>query len=198
MRPVPRLLLLTALALANPAASADYASAMTAFDRGDYAAALPELRLLAESGQAAAQNTLGVMYDRGLGLPADLAEASTWFRRAAAQGDAKAQANLGVLHEQGRGVARDLAEAVRWYRLAAAQGRAVAENNLAAILAQGRHGPPDLVQAYVLFDRAARHFPAETDRTDAAINRDAVGRRMTPAQLELARQELGKPENLIK
>ena len=167
---------------------------MVAFDRGAYTEALPRIRALAEAGHAPAQNTLGVMLDQGLGQPADIDGAVAWFRRAAAQGDAKAQANLGVLHEQGRGVPRDLGEAVRWYRLAAAQRRGVAENNLAAILARGQHGPPDLVEAYVLFDRAARDFPAAPDRASAATNRDAIAGRMTPEQLSEAKRRLAEPE----
>jgi uncharacterized protein len=182
--------LLLGVALQSVAWAADYDTAMAAFDRGAHAQALPAIEALATAGHAAAQNTLGVMYDRGLGVAPDVARAMTWFQRAAAQGDAKAQANLGVLHEQGRGVPRDLAAAVAWYRLAAAQGRGVAENNLATILASGQAGPPDLVQAYVLFDRAARHFPAEADRTTAAANRDLIARRLTPAELDRARREL--------
>jgi len=174
--------------LAGTAGAADYAAAMAAFDRGDFATALPQMRALAEGGHAPAQNTLGVMLDQGLGVPADIAQAVTWFRRAAAQGDAKAQANLGVLYEQGRGVPQDATMAVHWYRLAAAQHRGVAENNLAAMLAAGRGTPRDLVEAYALFDRASRHFPAEPDRKAAGANRDAVGKSLTPKQLAEARR----------
>jgi len=167
---------------------------MAAFDRQAYAEALPQIRALAEAGHAPAQNTLGVMYDHGLGQSADIERAVVWFRRAAEQGDAKAQANLGVLHEQGRGVPRDLVEAARWYRLAAAQRRGVAENNLAALLAAGRLGPPDLVEAYVLFDRAARDYPAERDRAIAAANRDAVTQKMTTEQLAEAKRRLAQSD----
>lgn len=186
--------LLVVLAFASGCAGPSYDSAMAAFDRQAYAEALPRIRALAEAGHAPAQNTLGVMYDQGLGQAADIDLAVLWFRRAAGQGDAKAQANLGVLHEQGRGVARDVAEAARWYRLAAAQRRGVAENNLAALLAAGRLGPPDLVEAYVLFDRAARDYPAAADRASAAANRDAVARRMTPEQLAEAKRRLAQSE----
>lgn len=191
LRHVLRLLFVTWLA--GACAAPAYDTAMAAFDRGAYAEALPRLVALAEAGHAPAQNTLGVMHDHGLGVPADIDRAVAWFQRAAAQGDAKAQANLGVLHEQGRGVPRDLGEAVRWYRLAAAQRRGLAENNLAAILARGQHGPPDLVEAYVLFDRAARDYPAEPDRAAAAANRDAVAARLTAEQLGEAKRRLAEP-----
>ncbi len=73
----------------------------------------------AEQGNADAQVTLGIMYQFGLGVPQDDAEAVRWYRLAAEQGDAGAQAKLGLMYGSGRGVPQDDAEAVRWYRLAA-------------------------------------------------------------------------------
>ena len=49
------------------------------------------LRARAEQGDAAAQNSLGVMYDQGRGVPQDDVEAVRWYRRAAAQGLASAK-----------------------------------------------------------------------------------------------------------
>lgn len=186
------LLLTCMLMLTGEAGADDYEGAMAAFDRGDFAAALPIVRRLAEAGHAPAQNTLGVMFDQGLGLPPDIAQAVAWFRAAAAQNDGKALANLGVLHEQGRGVPQDDAEAVRWYRLAAARHRGVAENNLAAMLVQGRGTARDVVEAYVLFDRASRDFPMERDRKAAIDNRDAVANLLTPKQLSEARRRIAE------
>jgi len=182
------LLLACSFMLPHDVRADDYDGAMAAFDRGEFAVALPIVRALAEAGHAPAQNTLGVMYDQGLGQPPDITLAVAWFRAAAAQHDAKALANLGVLHELGRGVPQDDAEAARWYRLAAARHRAVAENNLAAMLVEGRGTPRDVVEAYVLFDRASRDFPMEHDRKAAIDNRDAVARLLTPEQLSEAKR----------
>jgi len=38
------------------------------------------------------------MYEQGIGLPRDPAEAAHWYRRAADQGNPLAQNNLGVLY----------------------------------------------------------------------------------------------------
>jgi len=46
----------------------------------------------AELGDAEAQNTLGSMYYKGLGVPQDFAKAMKWYRMAAEQGDDVAQA----------------------------------------------------------------------------------------------------------
>lgn len=50
------------------------------------ATALRELRPLAEQGNAGAQNRLGIMYEKGQGVPQDHAAAVKWYRKAAAQG----------------------------------------------------------------------------------------------------------------
>ena len=109
-------LLLVALITASPllATAADFDAALTAYDRGDYAAALAELRPLAEQGDATAQNSLGFMYDEGHGVPQDYAEAMTWYRKAAEQGDDYAQASLGFMYERGKGVPQDYATAHMW------------------------------------------------------------------------------------
>ncbi len=71
---------------------------VAAYQRGDYATAIRELRPLAEQGDANAQLFLGIMYENGQGVPQDYAEAVKWYRKAAEQGLANAQYNLGLLH----------------------------------------------------------------------------------------------------
>ena len=59
---------------------------------------------LAEQGDARAQYNVGVMYDNGIGVPENVAEADIWYRLASEQGDARAQSNLGVMYDNGCGV----------------------------------------------------------------------------------------------
>ncbi len=94
---------------------------MAAYPRGDYAMAIRELRPLAEQGVAEAQSNLGVMYERGQGVPQDYAEAVKWYRKAAEQGNASAQHNLGVMYDKGGGVPQDYVQAHKWYNLAASR-----------------------------------------------------------------------------
>ena len=94
---------------------------MAAYQRGDYATAIRELRLLSKQGNAKAQFSLGAMYDKGLGVPQDYAEAVGWWRKAAEQGNAKAQYNLGVMYGNGLGVPQDYAQALMWFNLAASR-----------------------------------------------------------------------------
>ena len=71
-------------------ARADFQAGLTAYQRGDYATALREWLPVAEGGHATAQLYLGLMYERGHGVPVDLAEARRWYERAATtSGDAE-------------------------------------------------------------------------------------------------------------
>jgi len=72
-------------------ARADFQDGFAAADRGDYATALREWRPLAEQGDASAQYNLGLMYDKGQGVPQDYVQAHLWYNLAAAQGTEKAR-----------------------------------------------------------------------------------------------------------
>jgi hypothetical protein len=90
----------------------------TASDRASYATSLAVWQPLAQSGDAKAQNYVGEINEKGLGVPPNYKAAADWYRRAAEQGYAPAQINLGELYERGLGVPRDPVEAQKWYRKA--------------------------------------------------------------------------------
>ncbi len=113
------LLLLT---LAAPAWGQDFEKGMQAYNRGDYATALRELRPLAKQGNGDAQSNLGYMYANGENVPQDHAEAVKWYRKAAEQGYARAQVSLGVMYSTGQGVPQDYMQAHMWANLGATNG----------------------------------------------------------------------------
>ena len=82
----------------------------------------------AEQGDPRAQNSFGLIFASGRGVPRNDAEASKWFRRAAQQGMAEAQFNLGNMlytassRQIARGFGEGRMEAYVWFHLAAAQG----------------------------------------------------------------------------
>ncbi len=122
MRTATLLLAVVVVLVAAPAWAGDLQAGVEAYDRGDYATALKELRPLAAQGDAQAQFNLGVMYDNGKGVPQDYAEAIRWFRLAATQGYALAQYKLGVMYQDGTGVVQNYKQGYMWFNLAAAQG----------------------------------------------------------------------------
>lgn len=76
------------------------------------------LRAYAQAGAPWAQTALGHALSVGKHVPADQAEAATWWLRAAHQGDRLAQANLTEAYAAGRGLPRDDAFAYAWWCLA--------------------------------------------------------------------------------
>ena len=141
--------------------SADMEKGLAAAQSGDFATALREWKPLAEQGDAAAQNNLGLMYEKGLGVTQDFIEAMKWYRKAAEQGDADAQYNLGVMYDNGRGVTQDYAEAVNWYRKAAEQGYAFAQTNLGFMYDKGRGVIQDYKEAIKWYRKAAEQGDAK-------------------------------------
>jgi len=109
--------------------AADIYEGYNAYQRGDYATALPIFRQFAYQGNANAQFALGFAYEKGQGVPQDYGEAVRWYRKAADQGDALAQTNLGAMYDNGMGVVQDYVQAHMWNSLAAAQGVKIAREN---------------------------------------------------------------------
>ena len=114
--------LLFSLFLGASSYSADFNKGLTAAQSGDFATALKEWKPLAEEGNAAAQNNLGLMYHNGWGVPQDYKEAARLYRLAAEQGDADAQGNLGVMYVFGKGVTKDFVYAHMWGNIALMNG----------------------------------------------------------------------------
>ena len=78
---------------------------------------------LARSGNADAEELIGVMYAMGLGVPKDDARAFEWYLRSSLKGHPGAQSGLGWYYEVGRGLpAPDLVRAYLWYTLSAIGG----------------------------------------------------------------------------
>ncbi len=82
--------------------------------RGDYGQAMRLFTRQAETGNAEAQNSVGVLYYMGLGVPRDLREAAVWFRKAAEARLPKAQFNLGIMYHNGYGMEPDPMQSYLW------------------------------------------------------------------------------------
>jgi hypothetical protein len=113
----------------------------------------------------------------------DYVTAVDWFKRAAEKGYSAAQTNLGAMYSRGLGVSRNHASAVKWYRLAAAKGNLSAQFNLGAKYANGEGVPQDYARAHMWWNIAA-----SLGNQTAAQNRENIKIKMTPAQLQMARE----------
>lgn len=110
------------LVLASPA-RAEIEAARDLMDAGKFGEALEELRPAARSGNADAEELIGVMYAMGLGVERDDTRAFEWYLRASMKGHPGAQSGVGWYYEVGRGMeAPDLVRAYMWYVLSAIGG----------------------------------------------------------------------------
>jgi uncharacterized protein len=136
--------------------------------RKDDAESLRLLHQAADQGYMAAEESLGIFAESGIGMsqPAPT-EAYNWYRKAVQQGSLDAATNIGLMYANGKGIARDPEQAVHWFRRAAVGGDASAQYNLALMYERGE----GVVQDY----KEVVHWLA------LAANQNLV-----PAMLELA------------
>lgn len=90
-----------AFLVAFNAAAHDFRAGLTAYERGNYAAALREFRPLADKGSPLAQYQMGLMYENGWGVERDYAQAANWYQKAANRGHARAKLNLDFIYLMG-------------------------------------------------------------------------------------------------
>ena len=174
--------LLIGLLLATPA-WADFQAGIDAYKRGDYETAMKEFRSLAEQGNTDAQYALGVLYDKGQGLPQNYQQMMKWYRLAAEQGQAMAQSKLGLMYSQGKGVPQNDAKAAKWTRRAAEQGHTVSQSALGIMYYVGEGVPQDSVLAHMWLNLAVSKGQEEVVEL-----RDAIATILTPQQLAEAQR----------
>ena len=113
-------MVLTFLALP---AWAELEEARDLMEAGQYKAAYDALWPAARSGNAEAEELIGVLYALGLGVERDDERAFEWYLRASMKGHPGAQSGVGWYYEVGRGMpAPDLVRAYMWYTLSAIGG----------------------------------------------------------------------------
>jgi TPR repeat protein len=131
------------------------------------------------------------VYERGIGVPQDYAQAADLYRRAADKGDADAQFNLAILYDNGTGAPKNYMAAAGWYEKAAEQGLPRAQFNLGSMYANGQGTPVNLPEAYVWLALSAKTWSGS--RQDQAEHaRDLVAQHMSAEELEAAKQRVEK------
>lgn len=139
-------------------------------------------RAAAEGGFAPAQNNLGAMYEKGIGVKKSDQQAAYWYRRAADQGEPLAQHSLGVMYLQERGVEHDPARGAGWLERSATKGHPGACADLANLYWTGEGVPRDKTRALTWWLIAAR----SGDRVSARLAADA---RQSMSKTEIAAAE---------
>lgn len=120
-------------------------------DAKRYSEAMTELLPAARSGNAEAEELIGVMYALGLGVARDDVRAFEWYLRASLKGHAGAQSGIGWYYEVGRGMpAPDLIRAYMWYTLSAIGGDPDAAISLEEVVKKMTQAQID--KAHILVD----------------------------------------------
>lgn len=84
----------------------------------DYKSAMEWYLKAADKGCPVARSTIGIYYERGLGVKQDYQQAMRWLLKAADKGNAVAMDNVGYFYEKGLGVKQDQQLAEQWYQKA--------------------------------------------------------------------------------
>ena len=110
----------------------------------DDAESLRLLHKAADQNCMAAQESLGIFAETGIGMskPAP-EEALAWYEKAVQQGSLDAATNIALMYSGGIGVPKDTAKAMTWFRQAAEAGDATAQYNLALMYVRGNGIPQD-------------------------------------------------------
>ena len=161
----------------------DLLDGVDALERKDYKEALRLFLPLAEQGDNGSQYVIGEMYANGQGVPQDYKEAVKWYRLAAEQGNPGAQNQLGRKYILGKGVPQDYKEGVKWLRLSAEWGNQAAQFNLGMMYSMGTGVPKDYVLAHMWVNLAA-----SSGKKRAIENRNRIEKKMSPSQIEKAKE----------
>ena len=137
-------------ALATPV-WAEIEEARDLMEEGRFVEAREALLPAARSGNADAEELIGVMYALGLGVERDPERAFEWYLRSSLKGHPGAQSGLGWFYELGLGMpAPDLVRAYLWYGLSSIGGDPDAVDSLEEI--QRRMTQEEIDRAQVLIN----------------------------------------------
>lgn len=174
---------------------AGFDEGIAAYQANNLPLAYREFRAAAETGHLDSQFNLALMYENGIGIVKDEAEAIVWYRKASEQGSAFAQYNLAVLYENGRGTAIDFAQANEWYRKASVQGDPLAIGNLGMLYIRGQGVEVNTVAGVALLLLSAT---LDSSSANNAKQNIASVRGLTPDMIKTAQALYTEMDNAEK
>ena len=130
-----------------------------------------------------AQYRLAKLYERGEGVPRDIAQSRAWTEKAAIGGNIKAMHDLAVFFAEGDAGPQSYSAAVEWFRQASEHGLVDSQYNLAVLFEQGLGVSADRLEAAYWFEVAGR----AGDR-DAVRRAQALFAQLPPEDVEQLRR----------
>ena len=144
-------------------AQAKFDQGYEAAQSGNYKKAVQIWLPLANSGNTAAQYTLGWLYESGQGVKQDHTKAAHWYQQAANKGNDAAQYALATMYAKGNGVEKSNKKALELFTLAANQGDAISQYQVGKYYHQGLGIEKDDIKSVFWYKKAAQqgHITAQ-------------------------------------
>jgi hypothetical protein len=117
--------------------------------------AFQHMKSAADGGFPPAECSLGLMYDRGIGVAVNQSEGFKWFRRSADANYLPALHNTAHSLQVGDGCTLNLVESARFYQRAVDGGYVSSMVNLAILCRDGHGVPKNVNKAFQLFQQGA-------------------------------------------
>lgn len=165
-------------------AQAGFKDGVSAYEQGNYKAAIKEFVALAQKGDAKALFNIGLMVELGHGVPANPKLALKWYQRAYERKNKNAPFNMALIYYNGTAGKQDFTLALEWYKKAAALGNAAALINIGQMYFFGKGVKKSKIKAYVWYTLAGHRGLRKGLR-----NRDIVARKLTPFNISNAEHE---------
>ena len=103
------------------------------YNKKNYKKAVYWLTKSAQQGILEAQYNLGVMYEKGDGVPQNYKQAVYWYTKSAQQGFPQAQNNLGLMYDKGEGVPKNYIHSYAWTNLAVSNNNQQARKGMVSL-----------------------------------------------------------------
>jgi localization factor PodJL len=130
------------------------------------------LKEAAGRGLVMAEYRLAKLYEKGEGVPRDMAASRSWTEKAAIGGNVKAMHDLAVFYAEGDAGPQSYAAAVEWFRQASDLGLVDSQYNLAVLYEQGLGLTQDKAEAAYWFEVAGRAGDQDAARRARAMFSD--------------------------
>lgn len=122
--------------------------------KNSYEKARELCELAIQKNNSLAMVILGMIYEKGYGIPQNYQKAHELYELAASHGNNTALINLGYMHEHGLGYPRNINKAIELYELAIDRGNMTAEENLEYLYENASYITNNLVETRVLYEIA--------------------------------------------
>lgn len=163
----------TAASLSDAVNSGDpvalHDQALELLQSGEKAKGVQMLKDAASRGLIMADYRLAKLYERGEGVPRDMAASRSWTEKAAVGGNVKAMHDLAVFYAEGDAGPQSYAAAVEWFRQASDHGLVDSQYNLAVLYEQGLGLSQDKNEAAYWYEVAGRAGDQDAGRRARAL-----------------------------